>query len=119
MSELSIDRPTAKKVYGLINGTLSPNEAVPDKEYERESYRGSNRENRLDAIDILIGSHGVEAIEAYNIPNNAYWFNTCAIYCNTGDTYNATILYCTQKDRFYLTTFGDYVERNTERYQIK
>jgi hypothetical protein len=35
-----------------------------------------------------------------------------AEYVNMGDTYNATILYNVKSQNFYVTTWGDFVERN-------
>lgn len=61
---------------------------------------------------------GVEAIRGdYHVDN--YYFDIVALYVNTGDTYNPTLLYETETGRFRATTFGDWVERNTRKYNIQ
>lgn len=50
----------------------------------------------------------VAVFTAYAI--DGYWFDCRAVYLNTGDTYNTTILFDTKKDRFYLASMGDFVE---------
>jgi hypothetical protein len=64
---------------------------------------------RLAALDELLGTFGVEPIRTTEHIDR-YWFDCRACYLNTGDTYNTTILFDTKKDRFYLTSWGDFVE---------
>jgi hypothetical protein len=76
---------------------------------------------RLDAIDKLLGTFGVEAIRGDW--QNGYWCDIVAVYCNTGDTYATTVMQIRgetswQNSRFIVTSWGDWVERNTERYAI-
>ena len=109
---LDIDYDKAKKIYRLIKGTLSSQnvDELPDERYHWENCYGVHIENIMNAIDCLIESYGVENVEDEDSYFDRFWFNTKAIYCNTGDTYNFTILYSIPKNRFYLTTLGDYLK---------
>lgn len=71
---------------------------------------GSDRETSkaMSEIDKLIETHGVESIEGAD--QGRYWFNTVALYCNTGDTYAATILYNVAEGKFELTSYGEFIE---------
>lgn len=71
----------------------------------------------LEAANALMNAHGIEAIRGdYHVDN--YYYDIVALYVNTGDTYNPTLLYETDTDRFTLTTLGDWVERNERKYRI-
>jgi len=72
----------------------------------------------VEFADKVIGGYGVEAIRGSNHPGG-YWHSTVAIYVNTGETYSATVLYDTVKDKFYLTSYGDFVEKNDRKYGIE
>lgn len=76
---------------------------------------------RLAAIDKLLGAFGTEAIRGEW--QNGYWCDIVAAYCNTGDTYALTVLQVRgegswQRSRFLVTTWGDWVERNEQRYGL-
>lgn len=72
----------------------------------------------LDDLSDHMGAYGIEAIRGdYYV--DGYYQDLVALYVNTGDTYNATILYETEKERFLLTTMGDWVEHNERRYRIQ
>ena len=68
-----------------------------------------NRPNRrLRAIDRLLGMHGIERIHEKN-------GELAFTYANSGDTYAATvILYAS--GTFRVTSWGDIVERNMNRF---
>lgn len=77
--------------------------------------------DRLEAINKLLGTHGTEAIRGDW--QNGYWCDIVAVYCNTGDTYALTVIqvrgesrYCSS--RFIVSTLGDFVERNEKRLGI-
>lgn len=77
--------------------------------------------DRLDAIDKLLGTFGTEAIRGEW--QNGYWCDIVAAYCNTGDTYAVTVIqvrgkYSFNRSRFIVSTMGDFVERNQERLMI-
>jgi hypothetical protein len=71
----------------------------------------------LQLADKLMNANGIEAIRGdYHVDN--YYYDIVALYVNTGDTYNGTLLYETEKDRFLVTSYGDWVEANERRYRI-
>ena len=77
--------------------------------------------DRLEAINKLLGLHGTEAIRGEW--QNGYWCDIVAAYCNTGDTYALTVIqvrgeYSFQSSRFIISTMGDFVERNEKRLAI-
>lgn len=79
-------------------------------------------QNRLEAIDGLLGTYGTEAIRGDW--QNGYWCDIVAAYCNTGDTYALTVLqvrgdFAGCRSRFIISSMGDFVERNQEKYQIQ
>lgn len=92
----------------------------------RRSRRGKNREltpsDRMDLINDLLGGHGVEAIRSDNW-FNGYWGDVCATYINFGDTYDATII-CQRTGRseyecrLFISSWGDFVERNSKKLQL-
>lgn len=63
----------------------------------------------LDLADGLMGTYGVEAIrgEGWEDP---YYGDIIALYVNTGETYEGTLLYDVEAERFYATSWGDWVE---------
>lgn len=79
--------------------------------------------NRLEAIDKLLGTFGTEAIRGDW--QNGYWCDIVAAYCNTGDTYALTVLHVrgdnswNEQGRFIVSSWGDWVEKNQEKYAIQ
>lgn len=71
------------------------------------SARG--RSELMEDFNKAIGGHGVEAIRDENVWND-YYGDTIALYVNTGDTYNATIVFDIGEVEFYLTSYGDWLE---------
>lgn len=76
-------------------------------------------QDRLDAIDKLLGTYGTEAIRGDW--QNGYWCDIVAAYCNTGDSYALTVIHqrgetsWQDNGRFFVGTMGDFVERNQEK----
>jgi len=80
---------------------------------------GTHREDEesMELANRLLEGFGVEAVTGEHWVDS-YYGNIVAEYVNTGDTYNATILHDTVKDEFWLTTFGDFVEKAPQYYGI-
>jgi hypothetical protein len=74
-----------------------------DIPYYVERY--SKIEQKLWAINQILECHGVEGI-------NNHSGHTDLAYCNTGETYDNTVCYDYRKDKFVITSYGDWVERN-------
>lgn len=113
--DVSLD--DAKLALKIVNWKVKPTD-FPDrfpKTCDYYKYRdtdamfGTDCECRLAALDELLTTCGVETIDTSEHIDR-YWFHCRACYLNTGDTYNTTILFDTKKDRFYLTSWGDFVE---------
>lgn len=84
---------------------------------QRATRDMTSRKDRVDAIlhhcNEALECFGVEAImgDCYS----PYYGSIVALYVNSGDTYNATIVYDVYQDRFYATTMGDWVEAYERR----
>ena len=78
---------------------------------EVSSYAGDRaRDDAMTAIDRILGTHGVEGVTCRE------WFdryhqNIRAVYCNSGDPYNVTILLDHASGTFRVMAWGDFVER--------
>ena len=75
---------------------------------------------RMEAISNLIGGYGVEAIRGNW--QNGYWCDIVANYVNVGDTYNLTVMHVrgdSQAGRFIVSSWGDWVEKNGEKYGVQ
>lgn len=68
----------------------------------------------LKECNTLLEGFGVECIAegGANSPSDMYGSDILAEYVNLGDTYTTTILYDYRAQRFYVTSYGDFVERN-------
>jgi hypothetical protein len=81
-----------------------------------------SEKDRLEACNTLLGTYGTEAIRGEW--QNGYWGDIVACYCNTGESYALTILQVRGESRFdnskfLVSSMGDFVERNSERYSIQ
>jgi hypothetical protein len=66
--------------------------------------RGAMRAMR--EADEILGGFGVESV----FEEGEYDGSPAMMYVNTGDTYNATIVYDVDEDELYASTWGDWVE---------
>lgn len=61
----------------------------------------------MNAANELLGTSGVEIVAGeYDHPSG----DVALIYCNTGDTYAATL--CYSPGRFFVSSWGDWVEKH-------
>ena len=77
--------------------------------------------DRLEAINTLLRGFGTEAIRGEW--QNGYWCDIVATYVNFGDTYSTTVIHqrgdwSGARSRFYVSTMGDFVERNEKKLGI-
>lgn len=85
-----IDTKTANRVLDLIKSTKTNLDSITET---------------MIQIDKLIGTHGVEAINAsYN------YYLPRILYCSTGDSYQTTLLYDFEKCEFLVESWGHFVE---------
>lgn len=61
------------------------------------------------------GTFGIEPIRDPDGGLDGYWGDSVALYVNTGDTYNATVVYDVERDAFYCTSWGDWLEAYERR----
>jgi len=61
----------------------------------------------MELADKTMHGHGVEEIVGFNQSSET---KTVALYVNMGDTYASTIIYDCLSDKFYVGTYGDWVE---------
>jgi hypothetical protein len=66
-------------------------------------------EDALQVANDVMRGHGVEVINGAGL-FRGYWQDAIAAYVNMGDTYTTTLLYDRLKDRFYITSWGDWLE---------
>jgi hypothetical protein len=98
------DEETVKKVREVLDAA-------------RRGSRPNSRQitETLETCDKLLGNYGVEFILAERDVTD---FHNChgLEYSNAGDTYNGTVLYDHDVQRFYVCCWGDIVERDYKRF---
>ena len=113
------DEETAAALRGVLTGQIDPETFDPVERWIRECFNPpSETELKLAACDAILGTYGTEPIRVEGAHVDNYHFDIVATYCNTGDSYAATILYDSERDEFYVTSYGDWIEtaERTGRY---
>lgn len=123
-------RPTSE--FADLTRPENPSRAILEDDYSRDPRKACQRalrltrevseNNRLEAINTLLGMHGTEAIRGDW--QNGYWGDIVATYCNAGDTYTTTVFQVRgdssfRSSRFIVGNVGDFVERNGKKYGIE
>lgn len=67
-------------------------------------------DNTLTQANQLLNAHGVEAIRGRNW--DSFYHDIVALYVNRGDSYTTTLMFDVTRDRFLVSSMGDWVERN-------
>lgn len=102
----------------LMRGTYPPDTFASVTAWVQQCYNPPSwMERTLLALNQLFDMHGVEPIRGSEW-GSRYYGDVCASYLNTGDSYDATIIRCHRSDRWLLTSWGDYCERNMRRYGL-
>ena len=78
-----------------------------------DAVRGGNVDAALELADELIGGCGVEALRGDGWAS--YYCDIVALYANTGDTYDETVIYDVGRRRFYVGSIGDWIESAESR----
>ena len=63
----------------------------------------------LELMDGYMRTHGVEAVRAPGAHVDRYYYDIVALYVNTGEPYDSTLIYDTEKERFTVGNWGDWV----------
>jgi len=105
-----LDSEQVKQIRGLIDGSVNPLEASSwvRNWNNRHQNEPTKIEQIINAIDEVMNTHGVESL--YTGWDN-YLQHPTAIYCNTGETYTPTVVYCYKTERFKIMSWGDYYEQ--------
>jgi hypothetical protein len=113
MRDLEISQEQAKKIHKIL---------AYFRENPHYNYDYSLIENAMRQIDAILDTCGVESIHlnmGFEIEGlreedtrDKYWWDCVLLYCNTGETYQTTILYDVNRDRFLIGSWGDWYERN-------
>jgi hypothetical protein len=100
-----------KELRSLLDGTVSPDNYASVREWVAQCYHKPRRQERLEcAINEALEGYDIEAIP----PN----FNPPipdAVYVNLGDTYTTTLLYDYNRDKWIITSWGDWVGLQEQR----
>lgn len=107
-----------KELRAILDGSRDPEGYTNVSAWVSQCHnKPSTRELQMCALNQVLGTHGVEAIEGRYV--DRYHYNIQAVYCNAGDTYDVTILLDHENDRFIVTSWGDWVERNSDKREIR
>jgi predicted secreted Zn-dependent protease len=90
----------------------------------RAKYRhGADHDKIMDHVNAALNMHGVEHVESSTHGFRRTWGNTVALYVNTGETYELTLIFDTLLQRFSIESLGDFIERKEQtkpcRYGFK
>lgn len=107
-------------LYEVLKGIKQPEDYPKVKAWIEACYHTpTNRaELKMKACDEILETCGVEAIESPSYQVDRYHHNIVATYCNTGDTYDVTILFETEAEKFRITSWGDWVEKSPRKYKL-
>jgi len=78
----------------------------------KEHMNELDPERTMKIANKYMRGYGVEAVRDENIWIGHYWQNTGLLYVNKGDTYDTTLVYDTEKNKFDIMSWGDWAERN-------
>ncbi len=94
-----------KKLRDLIKGRVKPDQYKSVQCWIEQCYNPPSYQEQVElAINEVLEGYGVEAIfKGGRYPE--------VVYINLGDTYTTTLVYDYSRERWYLTSWGDYVER--------
>lgn len=99
----------------IIRGRVKP-ENHPKRFPQTNAWADSclhypnRREIKLEALDELLRTCGVEAISDERIYIDKYHGNIVASYLNTGDSYAETLLFDNYENKWKLTSWDDFAE---------
>ena len=92
----------AKELKKLMQGTHFPKNYSPNDTQVDATMKYANK---------VMDGYGVEAVRDENIWVDRYWQNTGLLYVNKGDTYITTLCYDTDKDIYFIGSWGDWAEK--------
>lgn len=108
MAMLAITKPQAELIKMILTEEIDA--AIFKGTQSIRTSSGATINSMMEAINTILDGYGTEAIRQLNIATHPYWMDTRAVYINMGDTYTLTLVYDVLTDRFYFTSWGDFVE---------
>lgn len=113
---LNIDKDTAKKIKAVLTGKTNLMDYKSARELEFQSYNPQDKLTlALYAIDELLNTCGVEYIESVD---DTPTYPEGVEYCNTGDTYGATLIYDHRDGQWRIADIGTIIEYEQKRFEI-
>jgi hypothetical protein len=107
------------KLYDVLKSKTQPEDYPKTAAWIRACYHEPRpEEKKLRACDEILETYGTEAIESSVYQVDRFHHKIVAVYCNTGDSYAATILFETERERFVITSWGDWVESSPRKYKL-
>lgn len=101
-SILGLEAPEAKELARALKEAAGSPEAV---------------DAVLDKTSTRLDGFGVEVVNGdYQV--DRYYFSIVLLYINRGDTYDDTLLYETDTEKFYVGSWGDWAEAKGARYRV-
>ena len=64
----------------------------------------------LDRANEILGGYGVESVDCENCQFSRYYYGIVLLYVNKGDTYDTTLIYDTDKEKFAIGSWGSWLE---------
>ena len=122
--ELNTNRKDLTKcnlILKLISGEIKPTEFSNVRKLIKQCYNMPRRnELIMCAIDQILETYGVEPIrieegsslwnDLYEYWDEKYYGNSIAYYCNMGDTYIVTVIFCHLCNSYHINSWGIYLE---------
>ena len=65
----------------------------------------------LEEANKILNGFGVEPITDESAFVNKYYYDIIGLYVNMGDTYDTTLVFDTEKQKFLITSWGDFYEK--------
>lgn len=111
MEDLKLTEEHARRLLRAIAGKL------PEQE-EHDTHEAVDF--ALEVADEVMGGFGVESITVEGAYVDSFYYNIVALYVNMGETYQTTLVYDTEREVFYRTSWGSWVESQEAngRYQF-
>jgi hypothetical protein len=116
---LNFGEEDGNKLYEVLKGIKPPQEYRKVEAWVRQCHNEPRSEEmKLCACDEILNTCGTEAIRAPDYHIDHYHLDIVAVYCNTGDSYAKTILFETERARFVITSWGDWIESSPSKYKL-
>ena len=110
MGRLDMGKDAAKYVRSLMDETRE----LTQTEIDSLPHRGRNVEVVMELFHRVLDGYGVESIRDSDYWDS-YYADNRIMYVNMGDTYHTTILFDTKHNRYYVGSWGDYIEERERR----